>query len=385
MHRWFGSSTDSERQAGERAQRAARRQIATLPVVDTISDSEDEYRDCDLSNSFINLNVDGQNDDSVSSEPEVAIMAAFDTENGQDDDEYYKKLSTLKNRIFNKNEVEFWFTSFEASLKHIGIKSQWSKREVLHNLLPDDVQVAVKHILKKDQTAAGATAYKTLKTELLKLYAPKQEAAYTNALSRKLSIAGTPSNLLKQLIDDLCTCQEPLSSKCCQRILWGMWCQELPLVIRQRLAGQEFSDTTYKSMMELADALFETTAAQSAVAAVKSTTTNNLNDTQPAIPYAVNAASQPSARGQGRGRGNRGGRGRGGRGRGGNSANQNNQNQNSSSTSSRWPTQRHADGPPSNACFNHHTYGRAAFHCTDPLSCGWASIPPNPRPKPLEK
>ena len=167
MHRWFGSSTDSERQAGERAQRAARRQIATLPVVDTISDSEDEYRDCDLSNSFINLNVDGQNDDSVSSEPEVAIMAAFDTENGQDDDEYYKKLSTLKNRIFNKNEVEFWFTSFEASLKHIGIKSQWSKREVLHNLLPDDVQVAVKHILKKDQTAAGATAYKTLKTDII--------------------------------------------------------------------------------------------------------------------------------------------------------------------------------------------------------------------------
>ena len=224
MHRWFGSHTDSERQAGERAQRAARRKIATLPVVDAISDSEDEYRDCDLSNSFLNL--DGQGDDSVSSEPEVAIMAAFDTENGQDDDEYYKKLSTLKNRIFNKNEVEFWFTSFEASLKHIGIKSQWSKREVLHNLLPDDVQVAVKHILKKDQTAAGATAYKTLKTELLKLYAPKQEAAYTNALSRKLSIAGTPSNLLKQLIDDLCTCQEPLSSKCCQRILWGMWCQE---------------------------------------------------------------------------------------------------------------------------------------------------------------
>ena len=125
MNRWLGSVFDAERQAAERAQRAARRTIAKLTdIID--SESDDDFRDCDLSTSFLNL--DGQGDEdtaSVSSTGSAVVpvvMAAFETENGTDDDEYYKKLSTLKNRIFNKAEVEFWFTSFEASLKHIGIK-----------------------------------------------------------------------------------------------------------------------------------------------------------------------------------------------------------------------------------------------------------------------
>ena len=152
---WWGSTEDSNRQAAERDRRAAKRTIKqlTIPKVD----SDDEYQECDLSNSFL-LNVDGADDQ----EEDEAVMAAFEAENGTDDADYYKKLASLKNRTFNKNEPDFWFTSFETSLKHIGVKSQWSKREVLHSLLPDDVQIVVKNILRKNQESAGNTPYKPL-------------------------------------------------------------------------------------------------------------------------------------------------------------------------------------------------------------------------------
>ena len=150
MNRWWGSAEDSDKQAGERSQRAARRTIAAQLV---LSDSdEDDFKDCDLSKSFLG-NLDGNDSVPASDEEEdtnpPAIMVKFEVENGVDDADYYKKLSSLKNRNFNPKQVQFWFTSIEASLKHMGLKSQWSKREVLHSLLPDDVQVDVMHILKK--------------------------------------------------------------------------------------------------------------------------------------------------------------------------------------------------------------------------------------------
>ena len=386
MNWWGGSKEDSQAQAGSRNQRAARRAIRSLDIPE--DDSSSDYEDCNLSNSFI-CNVDGQDDLSeVETDANNSIMAEkFEDEKGTDDTDYFKKLGSLSKRTFNTKEVEFWFTSFETSVKHIGVKSQWAKREVLHSLLPDDVQIAVKHILKKGQDAAGDTPYKALKQELIKLYAPKPEAAFERALSRKLATSGTPSNLAKLIIDDLCICASPLSSKCCQRTIWGMWIRELPVVIRQRFAGQTFNNSTYEGMLELADALYLTMPSQStsSVAAVSTAgASSTLDETLPALPYAVNAASRGQNRG---GRGQRGSQqastnsssGRGNRrGRGSNNA---------SRGGNRWPTTRHADLPAGNQeyCFNHHTHGRQAFFCSDPLTCTWANIPPHPRPKPVQK
>ena len=332
MNRWWGTATDSEKQAAERSSRAARRTISNLfnPIAN--DESEDEYLDCNLSNSF--LNVDGADDgsdqasvedDSGSTEGSnhsletPAIMTLFHDQNEADDEEYYKKLGTLKNRNFNPKEPEFWFTGIETSMKHMGVKNQWSKREILHSLLPDQIQIEVKHILKKDQANAGTHPYRTLKMELLKLYAPKAEAAFELALSRNMS--GKPSALLKQLIDDICACDEPLATKCCQRTLWGMWARKLPPTIRQKIAGHTFNQTTYKEIMDLADASYETSLVQTvpvaAVAAAPANPPASLDETQPALQYAVNAAT----------RGNRG-QGRGGRGYRGNRGNRGGQNQN---------------------------------------------------------
>ena len=384
MHRWFGSASDSDKQAAERNNRAARRTINSLPVIN--SDSDDDYRDCDLSKSFI-ANVDGADSlDGSSSEEDPPVMAKFEDENGVDDTDYYKKLASVSKRTFNSKEVSFWFTSFETSLKHIGVKSQWAKREVLHSLLPEDVEIAVKHILKKGQDTAGATPYKTLKLELLKRYTPKPEAAFERALARELT--STPSNLAKSIIDDICVCAEPLTSPCCQMVVWGMWSRKLPPELQQRFAGQTFNQDTYESMLELADAFYERLKSHTSipVASAKAAAAKpSLDETQPAIPYAVNAATRGQGRG-GRGGQNRqnGGRGsgrgysnRGSRGGGGNNNGQ----------KPKWPTPRHEDLPSDNKdyCFNHHTHGRQAFFCSDPLTCVWANIPPHPRPKSVSK
>ena len=388
MNRWWGSAEDSDKQAGERSQRAARRTIAAQLVLS--ESDEDDFKDCDLSKSFLG-NLDGNDsvpasDDEEDTNP-PAIMVKFEDENGVDDADYYKKLSSLKNRNFNPKQVQFWFTSIEASLKHMGVKSQWSKREVLHSLLPDDVQVDVMHILKKDQDSTGITPYKTLKNELLKLYAPKPEAAFERAINRKLSQFNKPSSYFKAIVDDLCTCNEPLASECCQRVIQGLFVREMPENIRDYLAGKKFDNTTYKSLIEVADAKYESSQKSPStpvVAAAKVQSKQaNLDETQPAIPYSVDAIQRGGRGGRGgRGRGNGRG-GRGGRGRG-QARPQNNSNSNDTSGTN-WPTPKHPDGAPSGSCFNHHTYGRQAYHCTDPLSCPWASIPPHPRQKPVNK
>ena len=167
------------------------------------------------------------------------------------------------------------------------------------------------------------------------------------------------------MIDDICVCASPFQSECCQRVIGGLWVRQLPLVIRQRFAGQDFSVVTYKSMFELADALYKTptTPSQPVVAAVSSVSSSpaSLNETQPALQHDVAALSKKK------------------------NENKNSTPSGSNSSKSRWPTPRHEDNPPLNTCFNHHTHGRLAFFCSDPLTCEWRNIPPNPRPKSTKK
>ena len=127
MNRFLGSKQDSENQATERNRRQARRNIKRLNL-DKIGSDSDEFHDCDTSRTLPNL--DG-NDSDTSQSPNnsltmpPAAAVKFQDENEDDDADYYKKITSLKSRLFNKNEVEFWFTSIEASLKHMGVKSHW--------------------------------------------------------------------------------------------------------------------------------------------------------------------------------------------------------------------------------------------------------------------
>ena len=53
----------------------------------------------------------------------------------------------------------------------LAIKSQWYKRIVLSNNLPELVKQEVKSILKKNKAQAGPTVYKDLKYKVLELFA----------------------------------------------------------------------------------------------------------------------------------------------------------------------------------------------------------------------
>ena len=129
MHRWFGSSKDSEEQASQRDQRAARRYISTIPQV---SDS-DEYEDCDTSlNNRSIFGLDGADDTEVSDvEPTDAVddsaamsMSAaqiaaekakpFEDSSFPDDDKAWQKEETLK---FDPSDVAYWFNSVEYTMK----------------------------------------------------------------------------------------------------------------------------------------------------------------------------------------------------------------------------------------------------------------------------
>ena len=90
MHRWWGSSKDSEEQAAQRERRAARKTLSEQQRILAAVESDDEYEDCNLSNSFI-IGVDGADDgSSVVSEDEIMPATIFQDENGTDDNDYYK-------------------------------------------------------------------------------------------------------------------------------------------------------------------------------------------------------------------------------------------------------------------------------------------------------
>ena len=178
----------------------------------------------------------------------------FEKENGTDGDKALDKLSGL-NIPFNKSDIEFWFSNVEGRLELIGVKSQWLKRMALLQLLPAEVQEEVKSLFKLQKSQAGTEIYFKIKKELLDLFGPKAEDAYDRAANRVLT--GKPSQLGKLLIDDLCKADTKLSGCCCDRIVWGMFRKQLPIVVRNHISDLPFNKDTYKSVFAKADQVFD--------------------------------------------------------------------------------------------------------------------------------
>ena len=72
MFRWTGTKSDSEQQATERDRRSARRTIANLPSLLLSDDSEDNFDDC---NDTLGLQLDGENDSTLSDDEMAAELA----------------------------------------------------------------------------------------------------------------------------------------------------------------------------------------------------------------------------------------------------------------------------------------------------------------------
>ena len=389
MFRWLGDKSESDKQSSERNQRAARRTLSQLNLNPL---SDDEFQDCDTSFNNSNLfTVDGANDENLSgeeSEDEMPLSAAelaaekakpVDTANFPDDPEAWKKELKLK---FDANDVKYWFNSVEGQMRKYGINSQWSKKDAILPLLPEEVIEECKPILRLDETEAGDHIYKDLKEEIKTLYGPRDEDAYKKAIALRLT--GKPSALGKKLIHLICPGPVPFDGCHCAKIVFGMWDAQLTVPIRSKLAGRSFTKDTYKEMFKDADETWianggsevQTPTVVGATAEVSASSSSS-----PAAAGQVAAVQSRGGRGNQssfRGRGGRGNRGNRGGGRGGYNQNQNqsqNSNSNNHNNSDNKPHQR---GPkaspdvPSNACSQHWKAGKAANYCSDPLVCDWA-------------
>ena len=389
MNWWPGSAAQSSSQAADRNQRAARRQTRNLDL--HLSDEED-FQDCDTSlnnKSIFSLDGAADNDSATDSDesPEdtMALTAAqlaaekakpVQTANYPDDEDAWKKELKLK---FDKSDVQYWFNASESQMKKSGINSQWSKKNAIVAMLPDDVIEECKPILRLTEEDQGDHIYLDLKNEIMKIYGPRDQDVFKKAIALRLT--GRPSALGKKLIHILCPGPRPFVGCHCAKIVYGFWEAQLTPPIRTALSGQRFTADTYNTIFEHADEAWlanggsDVIASPAVVAAASVQSASN--------PPTESAQASAVSRGRGGGRGGRGGRGnRGNRGgRGGNRGASNNSNSNSNNTNQTQTNphphqkgQRAAPDVPDNACSQHWKAGRNATYCSDPLNCDWVRI-----------
>ena len=208
-------------------------------------------------------------------------------------------------------------------------------------------------------------SYKTLKKEIIRIFGPRPEASFERALTRTLT--DKPSMLARALVSDVC--KQGLNCRCCPSNVLALWKRQLPLGVRTGIAhvSKTFNKDNFNEVTQLADDIFAQTSASHSVNAMKvaAAVAPELDETLPAIPYAVGEVNAVT-RGRG-GRGFRGGRNRGrgrGGGRGGNgSAAGGYQNQNHQSSSQ---PSSHRDGVLLQATFGAHApVSRVLQACPD--------------------
>ena len=233
-----------------------------------------------------------------------------------------------------------WFTLVEGKMQFAGIKKQWSKRQVLVQLIPPEYHSDFKQYLVKQETEAGNVPYHTLKTAIIKKFGPRRAEGYDKAVSRVMT--DSPSHLGQQIISDICPNVDPLTGCHCADIVLGIWRRALPLVVRNAFADMDFTAGTFSAVFDKADSVW--------------------------ISNSSATTMSTAAVGRGGGRGGRGGRGQGGRGAGRGGGN------------GRGRGPRHADNPPSSSCNLHWKFGKGAWRCGDRHTCPWRDYE-SPKPR----
>ena len=318
--------------------------------------------------------------------PPPAIMVNFEDENGTDDDKALQNgLRHLKDFSWEPNDLEFYFNQIETKMQSNGVKKQYTKFQILADIIPRKVQDQVRNILRKKETDLGTTAYKQLKTQLLKIFKPADEAAFERAMGRVLT--DTPSTLARELVNDLC--QHELTGCCCPTFIVGLWKRQLPLGVRQGTAHIKFSAENFENICQVADSIYAqsrpsgvSVSGAPSLAAIQHQGWVSAGSVQEQLNQGFNynqdstVASGPvlaavsGFRGGGGGRRQGGQRSRGGRGRGNRGAGRGASATNSGNP--KWPNiPRAPDFPPLQSCRKHWQFGKAARWCEEPQSCPW--------------
>ena len=154
----------------------------------------------------------------------------YDEENGTDAADALSKVGGVQKLEFKRRDCKFWLQQVEARMRLIGVRSQWTKMQIVSCMLPDDVAEQVKHLLRVEETDAGDSCYKKVKVYLLELYGDKVEDVFNKASN--LTMTSTPSHLARQLIDIMCEKHPTLTECCCTPYLTGLWKLKLPEQVR---------------------------------------------------------------------------------------------------------------------------------------------------------
>ena len=90
--------------------------------------------------------VAGQEDCEVADEHQPAIMVNYDQQNEDDDQGAIQNARDVK-IPFNKNDIKLWFSLIESKMQFAGLKKQWSKKQVLIQLIPAEFHSDFKSFL----------------------------------------------------------------------------------------------------------------------------------------------------------------------------------------------------------------------------------------------
>ena len=283
----------------------------------------------------------------VEADPPVVRMVNYDQQNEEDDAGAISNARDV--RIpFNKNDIKLWFSLVESKMQFAGIKKQWSKRQVLVQIIPPDYHSDFRHFLQMQEDQAGNNAYFELKTAMIKQFGPKKADGFDKAINRVMT--GLPSQLGRQILADICPSYTPLQGCHCSDTVLGIWRRSLPAVVRNAVADMDFNAATYKNVFDKADNVWASNAATttvvSSLAKVAAASSGTSSGTE-----TVAASGPPKKNKKNKGGGKKPKRG-----------------------------PRHSDNPPMNSCDTHFTYGKAAWFCADRHSCPWRDYE-NPKPK----
>ena len=311
---------------------------------------------------------------------------AVNFEDANDDDpvDLMGKLHQIQ-YTYDGTDIVKWLNRLELKMESYAVNSQWSKRIVIGNNLPDKIQDEIP-LLNKRKAEAGNTIYKDIKMALLKLHGPKPDADYRTALN--LVMTDTPSHCAKRLRDLICKKKDQLTTCCCDVMVEAHWRDALPGPVRTAVAGMSLKkEKDFKAAIAHADEVFEAMKNPngSKVAAMQVAKPKQSYDGAGAFAGYDDGTSQDeiAAMRQQQGRGGRGrpyrGRGQGQRGRGGAAGGQGGRGGRqrppppNPTDPSTWGSP-HEDGPPSGACMNHYRHGRGAYYCRAKSSCPWRHI-----------
>ena len=300
-------------------------------------------------------------------------MVNYDQQNENDDEGAIQNARDVK-LPFNKHDVKLWFSLVESKMQFAGLKNQWSKRQILVQLIPPDMHSDFRQYLQLQETEAGATAYYDLKKAIIKLLGPKKADGFDKAIARVMT--GTPSQLGRQILNDICPGVRPLDGCHCEDTVLGIWRRSLPQIVRCAIADMEFNKNTYTAVFDKADDVWASNKASTTVVAALSKASiaaaggaESNPDQVAAVQSARNRRNRPP-------RNNQGGSGGSGSGSGGNQGGGGNQG--AQAKPNRGP--RHPDNPPSGSCGLHWKFGKAAWTCADRHNCPWRNYE-SPRPR----